>query len=112
MPRVPLRVFTFAAACWLAAGPGGVTAQALLACRHHATHQSHQGHGGTPASGPCFCGEMTGALDLAVSTAAPTPATPTVTLVARVAEPPALSLFPLPTSPSFAPVPPPPNGVG
>src|SRR2546428_5609554 len=79
MRRTPrLILFTLAAACWLAAGPRGATLQGVLACRHHATHQSHPGHRGAPAGGPCFCGEMTGSGDplLSVAVAAPPPAAP------------------------------------
>lgn len=106
--------FTLAAACWLAAGPGGVTVQALLACRHHAMHQSHPGHdtSGRPSDGPCFCGEMINGSDLAVSTAAPTPpaapsvlALPTEMMVHA-------ALFPLPPSPAFPPASPPPIRLG
>ena len=114
MRRVPLlALFIIAAGCWLAAGPGGVTLQALLACRHHAMHQSHPGHGAEGSTqGPCFCGEMTGGSDLAVSTAVPAPpvASPVVPMAAEIVV--ASSLFPLPPSPSFTPVPPPPNGLG
>ncbi len=111
-PRLIL--FTLAAVCWLAAGPGGATTRALLACHHHAAHHAagRGGHHTLPTGGPCFCDEMTGGLDLVVSTALPTPETPGFTLVAPAAQPSAPSLFPLPASPSFAPVPPPPNGLG
>jgi len=108
----PLTLFALAAVCWLAAGPGGVTVQAVLACRHHAAHQSHSGHGGAPANAPCFCGEMTGALDLAVSTALPTPSAPDVTPVPPRAERAAVSRVPRPVSQTFAPTPPPPNRLG
>ncbi len=105
-------LFTLAAACWLAAGPGGVTVQALLACRHHAMHQSHEGHAGAPANGPCFCGEMAGGSDVAVSTAAPTPPVASPALAIPNAVPMYPRLFPLPPSPVFPPTPPPPNGLG
>jgi len=108
-PRLVL--FTLAAACWLVAGPGGATLQGVLACRHHAMHQSHPGHGEAPAGGPCYCGEMTGSADLALSVAVPAPETAGLRLVAPAAQPSDPSLFPLPSSPSFAPTPPPPNGV-
>jgi|SRR5437899_3172161 len=115
MRRVPLlALFTIAAACWLAAGPGGVTLQALLACRHHAMHQSHPGggHGGAPADGPCFCSEMTGGSDLALSVAVPEPpvVAPVMAMSERLVTD--ASLFLLPPSPTFTPVPPPPNGLG
>jgi hypothetical protein len=109
-PRLIL--FALAAVCWLAAGPGGATLQGELACRHHATHQSHHGHGAAPADGPCFCGEMTGSADLALSVAvpAPLPASPAIALPDQVLI--YSSLFPLPPSPSFSPTTPPPNGLG
>jgi hypothetical protein len=104
--------FTLAALCWLAAGPGGVTVQALLACGHHAMHQSHDGHGGAPANGPCFCDEMTGGSDLAVSMAVPTPPVASPLVAVPDAAPMDAGLFPLPPSPVFPPIPPPPNGLG
>lgn len=113
-PRLIL--FTLAAACWLAAGPGGATTRALLACRHHATHHAAGGGGGghhtLPSDGPCFCGEMTGSADLALSVAVPAPLTesPAIALPEQLLV--YLSLFPLPPSPSFTPTPPPPNSLG
>ncbi len=100
----------------MAAGPGGATTRALLACYHHATHHAAggggRGHHTLPSDGPCFCDEMTSGLDLAVSMAVPTPDMPGLTPVAPTAQPSDPSLFPLPASPSFAPTPPPPNGLG
>jgi len=109
-----LILFALAAACWLAAGPGGTTTRALLVCHHHATHHAagSGGHHTPPSDGPCFCDEMTGGSDLAVSTAVPTPPTPVLTLVAPLRHAEYASLFPLPASPAFTPVPPPPNGLG
>src|SRR5256885_6903002 len=109
-----LILFALAAACWLAAGPGGATTRALLVCHHHATHHAaaRGAHHTLPSDGPCFCDEMTGGLDLALSTAVPTPEMPGLTPVAPTAQPSDPSLFPLPASPSFAPIPPPPNGLG
>jgi hypothetical protein len=105
-----LSVYAFAATCWLA-GPGGVTLDALLACRHHQVHQTHAGHTDTPPGSPCFCSEMTNGLDVAVSVAAPAPlATQLVVTVARRVAAQA-SHFPLPPSPSFAPESPPPNAL-
>ena len=106
-----LSVYAFAALCWLAGGLGGATLDALLACRHHQAHHTHAGHAGTPSDGPCFCSEMTGGSDMAISPAAPAPlATPLVVPVARrvaAQRPP----FPLPLSPSYAPESPPPNAL-
>ncbi len=103
-----LSLYAFAAACWLAGGPGGVTLDAMLACRHQ-THHTHGGHAGTPPDGPCFCSEMTSGSDVAVSVAVPAPLAThlVVTVARRVAAHP--SPFPLPRSPSFAPESPPPN---
>src|SRR3989441_11672136 len=70
-PRLVL--FTLAAACWLFAGPGGATSRALLACHHHATHHAAGGHHTLPSDGPCFCDEMTGGSDLALSVAVAEP---------------------------------------
>src|SRR5207244_2557823 len=76
MRRTPrLILFTLAAACWLAAGPGGATLQAVLACRHHALHQPHPGHTGAPKDAPVFCGQMSGSAGLALSGARPATAT-------------------------------------
>ncbi|PYO98433.1 MAG: hypothetical protein DMD60_04240 [Gemmatimonadetes bacterium] len=107
-----LILFTLAAACWLAAGPGGATTRALLACRHHAAHHAAGGHHTLPSDGPCFCGEMTGSADLALSVAvpAPLPASSAIAMPEQVLADP--SLFPLPPSPSFSPTTPPPNGLG
>ncbi len=109
-PRLVL--FMLAAACWLAAGPGGETTRALLACSHEAMHHTGRGHHSTPTDGPCFCDQMAGGLDLAVSTAVPTPpvvppllAMPRLIVMDR-------SRFALPPSPAFSPISPPPNGVG
>jgi len=107
-----LALFCVAAACWIAAGPGGETTRALLACSHEAMHHAAGGHHSAPTDGPCFCDQMTGGLDLAVSTAAPTPPvrSPVVTVpTIMVIDPP---YFPLPPSPAFSPITPPPNVVG
>ena len=67
------------------------------------------GHGArTPGNGPCFCSQMIGAFDQAVSVAVPplsvrTPST--VSPIVSVADP---SLFPLPPSPVVSPETPPP----
>src|SRR5260370_24913130 len=73
-PRLIL--FTLAAVCWLAAGPGGATLQGTLACRHHATHQSHPGHGGAPAHRPRLRGGMIWSVGLALSASLPPPPPP------------------------------------
>ena len=104
-------MFTLAALCWLAAGPGGGTVREWLACRHHAAHHMAAQHP-TPADGPCFCDQMTGGLDLTVSTAVPTPLVPQVAILPPVVEPAHPSLFPLPSSPGFTPTPPPPIALG
>ncbi len=106
-----LALLLLAAACWLTAGPGGQTIQALLVCRHHMAHQSHAGHHHAPADAPCFCDQMTGGLDLAVSPAVPTPLPAEPVIRVPVPVPSSASLFPLPASPAFPPVSPPPNGL-
>jgi hypothetical protein len=107
-----LLLFTLAATCWLAAGPGSGTVREWLACRHNAVHHMAGHHATSPTDGPCFCDQMTGGLDLAVSTAVPTPPVPGLTLVAPAAVPAGPSVFPLPSSPAFTPTPPPPIGLG
>jgi len=104
-------VFGLAAACWLAAGPGGVVMRAALACRHAEMH----GHGGpahqgapTPNGGPCFCAGMVGVLDQVVSEAVPAvePVGALVTVPVVTAS--ASSAVSLPLSPAFTPETPPP----
>lgn len=105
-------LFTLAAACWLAGGPGGLTVRELLVCRHHAAHHMAGQHPTTPTDGACFCDQMTGALDVAVSTAVPTPLVPQLAILPAVVRPVPPSLFPLPASPFYSPTPPPPNALG
>jgi len=106
-----LAILLISGGCWLAAGPGGASLVAGLACHHHlsAAHSGH--HHGVPADGPCFCDQMTGGSDLAVSAALPAPlvAPPVVTIAARVQ--PCLSPVPLPPSPFHSPQTRPPNGL-
>jgi len=109
-PRLAL--FVLATACWLAAGPGGETTRALIACSHEAMHHAAGGHHSAPASGPCFCDQMTGGLDLAVSTAVPAPPTPHVAVVAPITRTANPRPFTLPPSPALSPVPPPPIVLG
>lgn len=101
------------ACCWMVTGPGVVPLRAIIECEHQ--HQAHhQGHPGTPAApdrGPCFCGEMSAALDSELPpalTALRLPAAP-VMVVATIVP------FPLPPAlvPGFspAPEPPPPNRI-
>lgn len=107
-----LAFLPLAAACWLAAGPGGVPVQAAIACQHHAQHQqSHDGHPGAPTDGPCFCDEMIGALDVAVSAAVPAPLVASPLGAPTLASPPYVSRFPVPLSPSFPPESPPPDAL-
>src|SRR3989442_7646782 len=95
----------FAAACWLAAGPGGFTRRALLACQHQhaaAGHAAHHGPG-APSDAPCFCADMTGASDLAtVSPAAPAPE-PLPVVAAAAGAVAQASLFPLSSFPALFP---------
>src|SRR6266700_5148749 len=87
-------LFTLAAACWLAAGPGGLTVREVLVCRHHAAHHTAGHHPASPADGPCFCDQMAGALHLAVSTAVPPPLAPPLSILPPVAAPSPLSRVP------------------
>src|SRR3989442_6996501 len=98
-----LTAYALAAACWLAAGPGGATVDALIACRHHQAHHAHGGHAGAPSNGPCFCGEMTGGSDLVMSPAVPAApvARPRMAVSAPRRAPPAPVLPP--PSPSASP---------
>jgi len=113
MPRfAPRTILVVAAMCWLAAGPGGVVVKAALAC-HHAmkvAQHGHMGHGPRmPGDGPCFCSQMIGAFDQAVSVAVASlrmPALHTASPIVTETHP---SLFPLPPSPVVAPETPPPN---
>src|SRR2546430_5098194 len=91
----------------LAAGPGGATVREVLVCSHHAAHHQAGHHATSPADGPCFCDQMTGGLDLAVSTAAATPPLPQVASLPPVVRPAHPSLFPPPPSPGLTPTPPP-----
>jgi hypothetical protein len=100
-----------AATAWVAAGPGGVTLQAIAACWHHRpAGAAHHGHDAKlPPGTPCFCDEMTGGSDVALTPAVPTPAAVPVVVAGAeqaVAFPPPPSPFP-----GFiaAPIPPPPN---
>jgi hypothetical protein len=104
-------LLTLAAVCWLAAGPGGLTVREVLVCRHHAAHHM-AGQTSSPADGRCVCDQMTGGLDLAVSTAVPTPLGHHVMLRPPVVMPLLASRFPRPASPSYSPTPPPPNALG
>src|SRR3989449_2728047 len=99
----------FAAACWLAAGPGGFTLRALLACQHQHAAADHAGHHGpgSPSDAPCFCADMTGVSDLAtVSPAVPAPE-PLAVVAPPVVPLADASRFPLPPSPAFSPESPP-----
>ena len=109
--RAPfLAVLSLAAACWLAAGPGGVVVRAVLACRHATMlmHHGHAGHAKTPAGGPCFCSQMVGGFDQALSVAMPAVVPSPATGVA-VSMPAHTSPVPLPPSPTLTPPTPPPN---
>ena len=104
-------LLTLAAVCWLTAGPGGLTVREVLVCRHHMAHHM-AGQTSSPADGPCVCDQMTGGLDLAVSSAVPAPLAHDVGLRPPVVAPLPTSRFPLPASPTYAPTPPPPNALG
>jgi len=105
MRRGSLLALLLAAGCWLGAGPGGITLQAVLACRHHAVLHGEHGHHvpAVPPGAPCFCDQMTGGGDLLPSAAVLTP-TPVSALVLVVE---GAIRFPHPPSPfpGFSPVP-------
>jgi len=113
MPRfASSAVFLLAAGCWLAAGSGGGTIQAMIACEHHETHHvPHGDHPGAPTDGPCFCDEMTGGSMAVLSPALPAPVAAQLEIAAVVAVPTHPARVAPPPSPSFAPTPPPPNGL-
>jgi len=105
MRRGSLVALLFAASCWLGAGPGGITLQAVLACRHHAALRGHHTHHmpAVPPGAPCFCDQMTGGGDLLPSAAVLTPAPIAGVILTGetvVAFPPPPSPFP-----GFSPVP-------
>jgi len=105
MRRASLLALLCAVGCWLGAGPGGITLQAVLACRHHAaTMGGHEHHmPAVPPGAPCFCDQMTGGGDLLPSAAVLTPS-PIAGLILTVET---VVAFPHPPSPfpGFSPVP-------
>lgn len=114
MPRFVTRTLLIvAAACWLAAGPGGLVLRAVLACNHAEKHGQHghtdMGHSAhMPGDGPCFCAGMVGTFDQVVSVAVPSlliVAPSTVSPIVSVADPSPVSL---PPSPVAVPETPPP----
>src|SRR6266511_3498742 len=107
-PRSLLPTLLVAAAAWLAAGPGGVTLQAIAACRHHASAPgAHHGHDANlPPGTPCFCDEMTGGSDVALAPAVPAPAAVPV-VVAGAERAVHFAVLP-PPFPGFIPAPTPP----
>jgi len=102
-------VVSVLAGCWLAAGPGGLLLREVLACDDAmATHAGHTHH--APPSGPCFCSQMAGGFDQAVSVAAPVLAMVTVS-VAPTVDWSYASPFPLPLSLTLTPNPRPPISI-
>lgn len=66
------KLLGLAAAAWLIAGPGGLLLREVLTCRDHMATTQHTGGGHhAPPAGPCFCSQMAGAFDQAVSVAVP-----------------------------------------
>jgi hypothetical protein len=65
-----------------------------------------------PAGGPCFCDQMTGGSDLVVSPAVPALVSADPVVSAPIAARSYQWRVPLPSSPSFAPTPPPPDRLG
>lgn len=97
-------------AFWFSAGPGGACLRAVLACRHHAAEHAHSPAAPpAPAQGPCFCAEMTGGFDVALSVALPAPAEVPVVATAPEWLRDDTPRFPLPASPFLGLVSPPPN---
>src|SRR5439155_22839241 len=103
---------TLAPACWVAGRQAGLPAREGPRSRQHAAHHTPGHHPASPADGPCFCDQMTGGLDLAVSTAVPTPLAPPLSILPPVAAPSPQSPVPSPQSPAFPPAPPPPIALG
>ena len=105
MRRGSLLALLLAVGCWLGAGPGGITLQAVLACRHHAALAGEHSHHmpAVPPGTPCFCDQMTGGNDLLPSAAVMTPAPIASMVVVMEGDVP----FPLPPFlfPGFSPVP-------
>lgn len=100
------RLLVLALPLYVAAGSFGSTL-ALQACRHMAMHHTTHHNGG----GSCWCDEMTGG-GLTLQPAAE--ALPPVMTLLAASTPRAISPVPpaarIPGSPSYAPIPPPPNG--
>ena len=97
-------------ALWLCAGPGRVSLQAVLACQHHPGEHAHSSGGhSAPTQGPCFCDEMTGGFDLAMSPALPAPVRLPVVVTAPELPWAYPSPVPVPPSPFLALESPPPN---
>ncbi len=106
-PRQSTWLVLLFGAFWLSAGPGRESLQALLGCTHDPVGHAHSApHAPTP--GPCFCDEMTGGFDQALSPAAPTLGAVPVVATAAELDCGYPLLFPLPPSPSLTPDSPPP----
>jgi len=99
--RSTVLALTLAAACWLAAGPGFVGREASLCGHHHGHHMPSD-------SGPCFCDQMIGTLDIAAPDALPDTPGPVAITVERLVPAADPSPVPVPPSPSFTPETPPP----
>lgn len=103
------RLFALAFACWVMAVPLTSFARDAALCRHRAMHQDMSPRDSSGA--PCWCSDMAGN---ATPIAAETPSLP-ADLVVMPAGPRSAGSIALPragsppTSPSYAPTPPPPN---
>jgi hypothetical protein len=112
-PPVVRAIVVIAATFWLAAGPGGLVLRAALACNPVSMH-GHHGHAGLghgahmPGDGPCFCSQMVGAFDQAVSVAMASVSVSTLQAAGPIVTETHPSLFPLPPSPVVTPETPPP----
>jgi len=112
--RRDVAVLVISLGMWLAAGPGGITVQAIMACAHTAKHTEHAGHE-SPANqqpapdAPCFCDGMTPGSDVLLSFAQSAPVCTTAATVVPNRD----VGFSPPAAPhaSFikSPIPPPPN---
>ena len=104
------RLVILALPCWLVGGPLAATLQGLASCPHDQAMRGPMHHNGG-SEAPCWCPDMggPGAVELpTVPAASPEPATMLATAPIWT-EAAAVGSIPLPTSPSFAPTPPPPN---
>jgi hypothetical protein len=109
--RLIRRGAVLALPCWIVAAPVVVSAQHAAECRHLAMHQTM--HRGGPEQAPCWCDDMAGTTAVFAPEA---PALPAIQIVLPDHATPGSAPLPSrtdspPASPSYAPTPPPPNGL-